>query len=170
MYQKGFFIEYLYKEVFIISTDLDKCQRIEIYTDFFDVMELLNHKIINHNQSIKVVHGYLLPAIILPSNFNNVSAFIFIDLPNINYELFSENTFYNSNELAVTIQTVINHNFNIEIEDVFILYGTEIVLTPPICEDELDEEFIERSKVIIKEVKQVNYLLTKENLETKDTI
>lgn len=162
MYQR-FFVERLYTEVFIISTDLGKHQKIEIYNDFFDVMELLNHKTVNHN--IKVVHGYLLPAIILPDNFNNISAFIFVGIPNINYELFNEDIFHSPDELADTIQTLINYNSNTEIEDVFILYGTEIALTLPICEGELDEELIERSRAIIKETKQI-----KERLEMKGVI
>lgn len=160
---QGFFVDYIYTEVFIMVSNITGYQLIEIHAELFDVMESLNPKDINCSKNIKVVHGCLLPAAILPNNFNGIGGFIVVNLPNTNYGLFTGNAFYNSDELATAIQTTINHKCDIEIEDVFVLYGSEIPLTLSIAEDELDEELIERGCAIVREVKQI-----KEKLEIGD--
>lgn len=151
---EGFFIDHIYTEIFVVALDLGRHQRIEIYSELFDVMEALNPRSVNNSKDIKVVHGYLLPATILPDNFNGVGAFILINLPSTNYGLFTGNTFYSPGELVVAIQTMLNHKYD-EIKNMFVLYGTEIALTLSIAADELDEELVERSGIIAKEIKQI---------------
>lgn len=158
---QGFFLEHIYTEVFIISLNLGRQQLIEIHTEFFDVMESLNPRRIEYNKDVKVVHGYLLPATVLPSNFNNISGFVVINLPDTNFGSFTGEAFCNSTDIAVTIQTAIATYEKVRIEDIFILYGTKINLTLSVSEDELDEEIIERSRAVVKEVKRI-----KEKLET----
>ena len=151
---EGFFINHVYTEIFIVALNLGRHQRIEIHNELFDVMESLNPRSINNSRDIKVVHGYLLPATILPNNFNGVEAFILVNLPDTNYGLFTGDTFCNPDELATAIQTVLNHKRG-EIENVFILYGIEIALTLSIAADELDEELVERSGAIARKIKQI---------------
>ena len=151
---EGFFINHVYTEIFIVALNLGRHQRIEIYDELFDVMESLNPRSTNNSRDIKVVHGYLLPATILPSNFDGVEAFILVNLPDTNYGLFTGDTFYNPDELAIAIQTVLSHKHG-EIENMFILYGIEIALTLSIAADELDEELIERSGAIARKIKQI---------------
>lgn len=155
---EGFFIDHVYTEIFIVALNLGRHQRIEVYNELFDVIESLNPRSINSSKDIKIVHGHLLPATILPSNFNGVGAFILVNLPNTNYGLFTGDTFYSPDELATTIQTVINHKHD-EIENMFILYGTKIALTLSIAADELDEELVERSGAIVEEIKQIEIKL-----------
>lgn len=151
---KGFFINHVYTEVFIVALNLGRHQRIEIYSELFDVMESLNPRSINNSKDIKVVHGHLLSATILPSSFNGVGAFILVNLPNTNYGLFTGDTFYSPDELAAAIQTIVSHKHD-KIEDIFVLYGTEIALTLSVAADELDEELVERSGTITKEIRQI---------------
>jgi hypothetical protein len=153
-----FFVDHIYTEIFAVVLDLGRHQRIEIYNELSDVIESLNCKSVNNNRNIKVIHGYLLPATILPNDFNRLSTFIFVNLPNTNYGLFIKDIFYSSDVLATAIQTTINHKHN-KIEDIFILYGTKMALTLSIAVDELDEELIERSCVIAEKVKQAEMKL-----------
>jgi hypothetical protein len=153
-----FFVDHTYTEIFVVVLDLGRHQRIEIYNELSDVIKSLNCRSVNNSRDIKVIHGHLLPATILPDDFNRLSAFIFVNLPNTNYGLFIEDIFYSPDVLAAAIQTAINHKYN-KIEDIFILYGTKIALTLSIAVDELDEELIERSCVIAKKVKQAEMKL-----------
>ena len=148
------FLKHVYTEVFIVGFDTGRHQRIEIHTEPFDVMESLNPKSIDNSKDIKVVHGYLLPATILPSNLNGIGGFVVIALPNTDLGLFSGEALCNPKDLAITIQTIVTCK-KIEIENIFILYGTKINLTLSISEDELDEELIERGCAIVEEVKQI---------------
>lgn len=153
MHQR-FFLEHIYTEIFIISFDIGGHQLIEIHTELFDVMESLNPRSINDSKNIKVIHGYLLPATILPSNFNGISGFIISNLLNTNYGLFTGNALHNPEDLAIAIQATVGYE-KVDIEDTFILYGTKIALTLSISEDEVDEEPIERCCAVVREIKQI---------------
>lgn len=153
MHQR-FFLEHLYTEVFIISFNIGGHQLIEIYTELYDVMESLNPRNVDDSKNIKVIHGCLLPATTLPSNFNGVDGFIVVNLLDTNYGLLIEDAFHNSRDIAMIIQTIVD-NKKINIENTFILYGVEIALTLSISEDEVDEELIERSSAIVREIRQI---------------
>lgn len=155
---EGFFIGHIYTEIFIVTLNLGKHQQIEIYNEFSNVIELLNSRSISRSKDIKVIHGYLLPATIIPNNLGGVGTFILIDLPNTNYGLFTGHVFYNPDKLAMAVQAVLSHKYN-KIENVFILYGTKISLTLSIAIDEIDEELIGRSSLIAKKVKQAEIKL-----------
>lgn len=156
-------IDCIYREVFIISStanDSEEHLPVEVYTEFFDVTEALNTKKTKDDEKIKIVHGHLLPAKIIPSHLNGVDPFIVVDLPELNYGIFIADFSANSEDLAVNIEALIGHGCDfapkeINIENVFVLYGTEITTVLSIMEDELDEELIEKSSFLVEETKNL---------------
>lgn len=156
-------IDCVYKETFIISStanDSEKHLPVEVYTEFFDVTEALNTKKAKDDKKTKIVHGHLLPATVIPSCFNGVDPFIIVDLPEIDYGVFIADFSTIPEDLAVNIEALISHGLDfapreIHIEDVFVLYGTEITTVLSVLEDELDEELIEKSSHLADEVKKL---------------
>ena len=154
------FIERFYSEVFVVNSNNDKEGNnipAKIYSEFFDVMGELD--LIN-NKDVKIIHGHLLPATVIPSKFNGVGVFIIISLSDQHHGFIVESKPSTPEELAADIELIIDNSWHlapreINIEDVFLLYGTKIKTTPPVTEDELDEEFIERSNIIADEVHDI---------------
>lgn len=154
------FIKQLYSEIFVVDLNNDEPERnvpAKIYSDFFDVIEDLNSI---DNKGIKIMHGHLLPATVIPSKFNGVNVFVIVNFSDQHYGFVAESESDTPEELAMVIELIINNSQmlaprEIRIEDVFLLYGARIKTTLSVTEDELDEEFIERSGTIADEVHDI---------------
>jgi hypothetical protein len=156
-------LDCVYKETFVISStanDSEEHLPVEAYTEFFDVTEALNIRKTINDKKIKMVHGHLLPATVIPKHFNGLDPFIIVDLPELNYGIFIADFSTTPEDLAVNIEALISYGLDfapkeIGIEDVFILYGTEITTVLSVLEEELDEELIEKSNLLVEEVKSI---------------
>jgi hypothetical protein len=177
--------EFLGKEVFVFGPDSILGETGEVHV--FDSMTGLIAYLLSIDAStdpeaakdMRILHGYLTSADVLPSTFGNRNVFLILEEP---YDdatgLIVESAADDPEGLAYEIEQLIDHPniglsnsvhsgpdlTGIEIENVFVLYGYEISARFAIDLDDINENFIRECKMIAAEVN----LIKRRNKEMLD--
>jgi len=151
--------KYLLKTVFIVVGDEeDEFSEIKIMEDVSVLLYHLSSIRPPGTDSIRVFHGVLCSSKYLPSSLNGKSVFVVnIDPNDMERGNVIEAASDDVCELATVIELAVNNSasHDIDIDDIYLLYGYQIETCLSIDEDDLDEEEIESSKIIANEARIV---------------
>lgn len=156
-------------EVFIVvcgeDTDLYKGCEIKIFNDPLSMVEDMQYMTPNDFEIITILHGVIATADTLPPSLKNVDPFIMCQ-QGIDPEdpfILDIRPMNEVQDLAISIEQLLscNHDSSVympflpEMNDVFILYGSELQVSLTFNEDEVDESLIEEAKEIYNASKTV---------------
>lgn len=157
--------KFLGKEVFVAGVDdefdvMHMSQELFICETLDGLHDHLNGLTPTMDQDVRVLHGVLTNAMVLPSSLHRRSVFFVLsnDLSGPGVGAIKDADVSSINELAekITEMVVEQTYFIYEPEDIFILYGYEIKVTLGIADDEVDDEAIDAGAKIVKEVKKIS--------------
>jgi hypothetical protein len=157
------FDEFLYKEVFVVGPDNDAntAKETHIFENFEDLMQHMKTLSIEDDADMRILHGYLTPAEVLPSSIRNKSVFIITTdedddqdtaITEVEPALGVEKL---ADEIKDIVKDGLTISFTTNIDSTFLLYGYEInkILAPD--DDDLDEEALSTCKKIAEEVEKI---------------
>lgn len=151
------------KEIFLVynEEDYNKGFPIEIYvtSEFMELVDHINKLIPSLDFGIKIVHGVLTDASVLPKNLRGRTALIITDdVCVLNHALVLESNAQSDKDLAIDINSLLTHNKfmkPLDIDNIYILYGYEISTILSLNEEEIDEEIIDTCQKIINDINTV---------------
>lgn len=147
------------KEIFLAYNDEDNDRDlpVEIYitSELMELVDHINKLIPSIDFNIKILHGILTNASVLPKNLRGRTAFMIVDDTILDHALVSESNAQSDKDLANTIDSLLLYNKSESIEDIYILYGYEISAILSLNEEELDEEIIDTCQKIICDINTV---------------
>ena len=160
-------------EVFVVCGDEDQDVGPLFIADNWDDLDVhLKSLIPDVDAGTRVFHGIVTPAQFLPDNMYGKSAFVICQDPDDPEKgCVVEASCDTSDELAEDISKTLDygaiHLFTseLDIEDIFILYGYQIQTCICCDEDELDEEVIEACEMIGTQVEMTASAVEKYNEE-----
>lgn len=145
---------------------------VEIFvtTELMTMVEYLRRLTTSLDYDIVVLHGILTKASSIPKNLRGKKAYIILeDIYNADQALILEVGTQSDKGLAEKINALIegkggslpslpwrNYAVDVDIEDVFILYGYEVSVILSLDEEELDEEIIDTCKKIADDAATIN--------------
>jgi len=156
-------------EVFLVvcgeDADLFKGCEIKIFNDIMSMIEDMQYMSPNDFEVITILHGIISTAETLPPSLKNVDPFI-ICQQGIDPEdpfVLDVRPVNEVQDLAISIEQLISNEhdssvfmpFLPEMNDVYILYGSELQASLTFVEDEVDESLIEEAKEIYSTSKTV---------------
>jgi translation elongation factor EF-1beta len=156
--------EFLYQEIFLIGpgdTVSTKSEEIEVFRTFEELVTHMKTLSISEDEDVRVLHGYLTPADVLPPKMKNKNVFIITTDEDDESEgaITELKSNINVQTLAREIKDLVNEGYGLtfttNIDCAFILYGYEInkVLAPD--DEDLDEEVIQTCKKISEDVEKI---------------
>jgi hypothetical protein len=162
---------HLGNEVFVIGRDATNVsvESLEVYTGFFDTVDALATKTpISGDDDIMVLHGVAVPANVIPKNFNNLDVFVLVDIPDKGIGVIYPVESGEVKEVEQSIKALIDateleYGIEVSIEDVFLLFGSELTVVLTILQEEQDEEIIERGLRLAKFIRAA-----RENIEMEE--
>jgi hypothetical protein len=158
--------KYCNKEIFIVYNEEDNHEDlpVELYitSEFMELVGYINKLTPSLDFGIKILHGMLTNASVLPKNLRGRTAFIIVENAyNLDHALISESDAQSDKDLADVINSLLLHNKSINLlnmENIYILYGYEISTILSLNEEELDEEIIDTCQKIICDVDTIKSL------------
>lgn len=146
----------LFEEVYVVAPDSNASASgyVKVFKSFEDLLAHLKSKNPGLTSDLRVVHGVLTPAEVIPSDMRERLAFLVIEDPTKPGDgiLLDADVDNDYKELAERIEEVLENedvaDFYFEVEDIFIMYGYELNLVLSVNEDELEEKTIEVCKEI----------------------
>lgn len=159
------FDKYLNEEVFVVGVDnTEPAGQMEMFTSASELFKYLKYQIeVGIDPDVRVLHGILTKADVLPSSIKNKAAFILAIDPDYNFNItmgcIIEQCYTEINELATEIETTIGTSMGtiveVDMDYIYILYGYE--LKPFISVDlgDVDEETIHVCKKIALESESI---------------
>lgn len=154
--------DYLYKEVYVVGADnqLTVTGELNLYLSFEDLLAYLKTKNVSINSDLRVLHGVLTPAKIIPKDLKDRQPFIILQDSMIYDQGIIIDSDNNYDELAQEIEEALSNEetaqYFFEIDNVFILYGYEISLTLSADEDDIDESIIADCLLISDNAKKLD--------------
>lgn len=156
------------KEIFLVYNEEDnnKGSPIEIYitSEFMELVDHINKLTPSLDFSIKILHGILTNASVLPKNLRGRSVFIIADdVSVLNHALILEPEAQSDEDLAIAINSLLVHGKfikSLDIDNIYILYGYEISTILSLNEEEIDEEIIDTCQKIINDVNTVKLVMS----------
>lgn len=150
---------------------------VEIFvtTELMVLVEYLKRLTPSLDYDSVVLHGILTKASSIPKNLRGKKAFIILeDIYSVDQALVLEAGVQSDKELAEKIDAIIdgddkhlvplpwkNYAVDVDIADVYILYGYEPSVILSLDEEELDEEIIDTCKKIAKDATTIDMMLNK---------
>jgi hypothetical protein len=155
---------HLYNEVYVVGTDntVSTSGELTVCDSLEDLLTYLKSKNISINPDLRVLHGVLTPATVIPKDLKGRQPFILlVDPDSVDHGIILDSDTEDScAELASEIEEILNSeegvSFFFEMENVFILYGYELSLTLSIDEDDIDEEIVSDCLEIGKAAKNLS--------------
>jgi hypothetical protein len=150
----------IYREVYVITVDSIVQQtagRLEVHLSFENLVESLSKKSHMSGSEIRVLHGILTPARVVPSRLRGRQAFIIIVDEDSKYgSAFDSDADDSCDELAAEIEAIANNSdIRPDIDDIFILYGYELGLTLSVSEDDINEDVMQRCAAVGLESRKI---------------
>jgi len=160
---------YTCKEIFIVCEEEDQDFGEMFVTDnWSDLKTHLKTLTPDTDSEMRVFHGVITPAEFLPNSFHGKSVFIVCqdpdDLQKGNaIEAVSDTPEGLSEDISRLLDYGTVHLFNgeLDIDNVYLLYGYQLQTCLTVDGDELDEEIIEMCKIIGTEVKMTEQAFSK---------
>ena len=147
---------------------------VEIFvtTELMVLVEYLKRLTPSLDYDSVVLHGILTKASSIPRNLRGKKAYIILeDIYNADQALVLEAGIQSDKELAKKVNGIIdgndrhlaplpwkNYTVDVDIDDVYILYGYEVSVILSLDEEEIDEEIIDTCKKIAKDAETINML------------
>ena len=158
--------KYRNKEVFIVYNEDDYAEglllKMYITSELMELVDHINRLTPSLDFDVKILHGILTNASILPKNLRGRSVFILAEDDNIlNRALISESAAQSDEDLAADVDSLLAYNGFInalDVENIYILYGYEISTMLSVNEEELDEEIIDTCQKIVNDVTTIKLL------------
>lgn len=158
--------KYRNKEVFIVYNEEDYTEglllKMYITSELMELIDHINKLTPSLDFDVKILHGILTSASVLPKNLRGRTAFILAESDNIlNRVLISESVAQSDEDLATDIDSLLVHNGFVNalnIENIYILYGYEISIMLSLNEEEIDEEIIDTCQKIVNDVATIKLL------------
>lgn len=157
------FDEFLYKEVFVVGPEENASTAAEthIFENFEDLMGHMKTLSVEDDAEIRILHGYLTTAEVLPSSVRNKTVFIITTDEDDEKDsaIIEVDSGLGVDKLAEEVKDIVadalSITFTTNIDSTFLLYGYEVnkILAPD--DDDLDEEALSTCKKIAEEVKQI---------------
>ena len=150
-------------ECYLVTGGLDSATDVVITEQFEDVIDYLKQLQPEEHYETMVLHGFLSPADVLPSDLAGRECYILVLNPSCGIDgvglrgaLFEVDTADEVDTLAEEIEEIINLDargllFAPEIEDIYVFYGYQATLGICVNEDDIEEENINRCKKVIEE-------------------
>ena len=164
--------EMLGKEVFVLASDETYHAATCVSRQFFifdsieDLRDKLSEISANEADDLKLVHGVLSSASVLPLDFDDRTAYVIVANPLEDEDCFlvegGDTTKHIEEEVTDVMKFGIGDFFHAGIEDVFVLYGYEIPIGLGVPDDELDEEIIDSCLKVAHDVNELEQLALKE--------
>lgn len=144
------------KEIFLVYNEEDNNEgppvKIYITSEFMKLVDHINKLVPSLDFGIKILHGVLTNASVLPKNLRGRTAFVIVDdVTVLDYALISESYAQSDKDLATAINSSLVYN-SLNIENIYVLYGYEISTILSLNEEELDEEVIDTCQKIVNDV------------------
>lgn len=162
------FDEYINEEVYIVAPsgldDPDQCDEISLFDSYEDLSEHLQTLDPELYKNRLVAHGILADSQVLPTTIGKSTAFIIIKQHNNQGIMFESSAQGNQiTELANEIETLLMNSkefmpwlgYDIDIDDVYIVYGYSLTTGLSVDEDDVDEEAVEVAKKITLETEAI---------------
>jgi hypothetical protein len=158
------------EEVFIAASDESKHEAaLDRIFKVFDTLPELMEGLKNIDaefEDIRVVHGVITPAEALPSDIEDISAFVVVANPLDDQDGFLIDAGDTTDHIEYAVTDVIDNGIaythDIDIDYIFVLYGYELSLVFTVDEDEVDDETIDSCKKVAEKAKKI----FKESTET----
>jgi len=161
------------KEAFIVCGDEDEDSGEIFITDNWDdlttYMKTLSPGV---DSSARVFHGIIYPAEFLPTSFNKETVYLVYQNPDDEQEGFvSEADTESVGGVAEDIASIIEggglnvFNSELNIDDIYLLYGYQLQTCMSVDEDELDDQIIEACSEIVENADQLATSVQKQREE-----
>lgn len=155
--------EYYGQQVFIVGGEDNTSEEIHLFTEFENLIEHLHALSLSSDNDVKVLHGILAPADILPSDLRDKRVYILAFDP---YDFDGEGVILDIDEgstieeLAEEIENVVARGMNVthvgEMESTYLLYGYELDLCLSVNDEDIDDEIIDTCTHIVEEVELIS--------------
>lgn len=108
------------------------------------------------NSDVQVYHGFLNTAMGLPSNLRSRTPFVIMyDSADLSSAIVYESASETVEDLATEIEEVVNtgadYSIDVDIDNIYILYGYQLETCISVSEDELDEEQLGTCEAVCKD-------------------
>jgi hypothetical protein len=155
--------EYIGKEVFIVAYSEEETTGGVFITDDWEALTTyMNLLSVDCDYDKRVLHGVLTAASVLPQSIMNKNVFVISLNPNKNDEgvcvdlgTSSVEEVAKCVEKFITESHVIAFDTEVDIDDVFILYGYQLPLCLSVSYSELDEEVIDTCEGMLQEINEI---------------
>ena len=154
------------KEIFLIAEDEIAESEMVVYDNPHDVFTYLSTLMPETDFSTKVYHGMLMPAKVLPSVLHTKNCYVLaLRLIHVKGSLTLKGCIFESDcegrndILADEIEELVNSkdkvDFEVDIDNIFVLYGYELQVCLAIDEESIDDEVIESCGKVVAEIKKI---------------
>jgi hypothetical protein len=145
---------FLGKEVYILAESEDQeVQEISIHLSYESLVASLEKFDADTSGDMRILHGVLASAAFLPQKLAGKSAFIMVWSEEGN--AIKDSSCQHTEELASELTRIMEEWPKVDIDDLFILYGYDIIPCLGINSEEIDEEAVARCMLLMEEVEDV---------------
>lgn len=141
--------QHLFKEIYVVGVDNTVTSSGELVAcnSFEKLLEHLKTKNVSVCSDLRVVHGVLTSARVIPKDLYNKTAFILLeDQETEEHGVLLDSDAEDYKDLGEEVERALKSeeaaSFFINIDSVYILYGYELNINMAVEEDDLDDEFI----------------------------
>lgn len=152
----------LFKEVFITGPDYARSSSgtLSVFDTLEDLVEYLRGKMISISSGVRVLHGYLTPAAVIPKNLRKCVPFIIVEDPTFEGQgMIHDSDGEDYEDVAMEIESVLDReevaSSFADISHIFILYGYELSVVMTVDEEELSENRIKLSAEVSEDAKKL---------------
>lgn len=154
------------KEVYVLCSDEDSGDTmLKIYERLSQLQGGMVELHVGSAHRLRVLHGVMCPANVLPSGFRSRTPYLVIPIPDDSPQAGKpgesgrvlESTASSVLDLARDLQGILHvkETRDLDLSKTGVLYGYEIGICLSVVEDDVDEETIETCKEIFKEVEGI---------------
>lgn len=137
----------LFKEVYVVGADhiVSSSGPLKAFENLEDLLGFLAKKNVSTNSDLRVLHGYLTPAAVIPRELGNCNPYILIEDPySLGNGLIFEADAEDFEELAEEVEEALQSQevsaFFAEMENAYLFYGYELNVVLSVNEEDLDDD------------------------------
>jgi len=141
------------QEVFVIASDeqshnaADTSREFHICDSIEDLREKMKDLEVQDVDELRVVHGVLTHAAALPPDLKDRTAFVLVASPLDDEDGFMVESGDTLEHVEESVRELIEHGigycYDLEIEQIFVVYGYELTIVLSINDDDIDEETLD---------------------------